>query len=49
MHHVDLAKHLRDMSGFLGGYYLIMAVMNATVALRVRPLDLGPCVDAGGV
>lgn len=33
MHHVDIAKHLRDMSGFLGGYYLAMAMMNATAAL----------------
>jgi hypothetical protein len=33
MHHVDIAKHLRDMSGFLGGYYLAIAMMNATAAL----------------
>ena len=33
MHHVDIAKHLSNMSGFLGGFYLAMAMMNATVAL----------------
>ena len=31
--HVDTAEFLGGVSGFLGGYYLALAVMNATAAL----------------
>jgi hypothetical protein len=32
MHHVDYPHFLQQISGFLGGYYLVLAIMNAVMA-----------------
>lgn len=33
--HVNPAEFIRSISGFLGGYYIVMAIMNAVAAFRV--------------
>jgi quinol-cytochrome oxidoreductase complex cytochrome b subunit len=51
MHGHNTAEFLRDVAGFLGGYYLFLAAMNATAALylwrsgRARPI-YGPLTTA---
>jgi hypothetical protein len=35
MHHVDYAVFLQKIAGFLGGYYLVLALMNAVMAFML--------------